>query len=207
MSVPNYSHVPTQLFVTGLYDLTSHEGQAAFVDAVVCTLHGLDPNWGHLIKKPGQTDVHGHGEDAALYKLPNGKATAVDFIGGAGGSNPQPGWIVDTFPYTHADWADPTDHGIGEGGSSPSAPPPPRDEALDELNYLDYYYAAPEGLQRPQGLSLNGRPDFEGVAAWYLDVYQRARMVGQSRPDARAAYVSDIRHSDEWKTKHPGETP
>jgi hypothetical protein len=209
MSVPNYSHVPTQLFVTGLFNLRTHEGQAAFTDAVVAALHGLDPSWRHLKKSASQTHVHRHGEDSALYLLPNNQARAVDFIGGAGGSNPQPSWIVDTFPYTHADAHDPDDHGIGASAPPPppSVPPPPRDEALDELNALDAYYKAHEGLQRPQGLSLNGVPDFEGVAAWYLDVYQRARMAGQSRADARAAYISDIRHSNEWKQKHPGETP
>lgn len=89
---------------------------------------------------------------------------------------------------------------------APPAPqlPPGRSEALDELVWLDGYYAAPDGLQRPQGLSLDGRPDFEGVAAWYLDVYQRARLAGQSREAARAAYVDQIRASDEWRAKHPG---
>lgn len=123
MSVPNKSADVKKLHDTGLFNLKTHEGQGAFTDACVSMLHGFDPNWGHLIKKPGQTDVHDHGEDSALYKLPDGKAQAVDFIGGAGGSNPQPGWIVDTFPYTHADWADPTDHGIrDDGGSQPTYP-------------------------------------------------------------------------------------
>jgi hypothetical protein len=85
--------------------------------------------------------------------------------------------------------------------------PPGREEALDEMNWLDGYYAAPEGLQRPNGLSLNGKPDFEGIAAWYLDIYQRERMAMKTRADARAAYVSQIRHSAEWQSKHPGETP
>lgn len=94
-------------------------------------------------------------------------------------------------------------------GSQPQPMPvvPGREEALDELNELDRYYAAPEGLQRPNGLSLNGKPDFEGVAAWYLDVYQQERIKGKSRADARAAYVHDIRHSEEWQARHPGETP
>ena len=85
--------------------------------------------------------------------------------------------------------------------------PPGREEALDELKWLDGFYQAPEGLQRPQGLSLNGKPDFEGVAAWYLDVYQRERMAMKSRADARAAYVTLIRQSAEWRAKHQGETP
>lgn len=84
---------------------------------------------------------------------------------------------------------------------------PSREEALDELNFLDQYYASKEGLDRKQGLSMAGAPDFLGVAAWYLDVYQNARLSGASRAEARAAYISEIRHSNEWKAKHPGETP
>ena len=67
MTVPDMRHVPQKLFDTGLFDLRTHEGQGAFVDAVVSLLHALDARWGHLKKKPGQTDVHGHGEDAALF--------------------------------------------------------------------------------------------------------------------------------------------
>jgi hypothetical protein len=210
MSVPDYRHVPKKLFDTGLFHLGSEDGQAAFTDAVVATLNGLDGNFRHLKKSASQTHVHRHGEDSVVYLLPDNKALAVDFIGGAGGPNPQPGWMVGEHVYTHADAHDPDDHGIG-AGSGPSTPvlvmPPPRDEALDELNWLDRYYSSPEGLQRPNGLSLSLKPDFEGVSAWYLDVYQRARMEGKSRAEARAAYVREIRHSTEWRNKHPGETP
>ena len=96
MTIPDFRHVPRKLFDTGLFDLKTHEGQGAFVDACVSTLHGIDKKFGHLKKKPGQTQVHGHGEDATLYKFSDGSAQAVDFIGGAGGPNPQPGWGVDS---------------------------------------------------------------------------------------------------------------
>ncbi|HEX7280883.1 MAG TPA: hypothetical protein VF239_02425 [Vicinamibacterales bacterium] len=120
MRIPDFRHVPKKLFDTGLFDLKTHHGQGAFVDACVCALHGLDENFGHLKKKPGQTQVHGHGEDATLYKFDDGTAQAVDFIAGAGGPNPQPGWGVDSNGpiYKHADWLDPTLHVA-------SAPPPP----------------------------------------------------------------------------------
>lgn len=119
MSVPDFRHVPRKLFDTGLYDLTTTSGHDAFTDAVVTTLNGLDPNFRHLKKKPGQTQIHNHGEDSVLYLLPNNTARAVDFIIGAGGPNPQPGWGVGDFVYTHADAHDPTDHGIGESAPSP----------------------------------------------------------------------------------------
>jgi hypothetical protein len=105
-------------------------------------------------------------------------------------------------------------NGSGVPAPAPMPTPPPmatqppgREEALNELVWLDGYYASPDGLQRPNGLSLNGKPDFEGVAAWYLDVYQRERMAMKSRAEARAAYVSQIRRTAEWQARHPGETP
>lgn len=209
LTVPNYSHVPAKLYATGLYDLQTYDGQDAFTDAVVATLNGIDPNFRHLKKKPGQTHRHQHGEDSVLYLLPNNIALAVDFIGGAGGANPKPGWMVGEHQYTHADAHDPDDHGIA------GAPPPPapivslpgRAEMMDEGQRLDAYYSAHDGLQRVQGLSKNGRPDWEGVGAWLFDIYLHARAAGKPREEARAAYVRGIRNTDEWQAKHPGEAP
>lgn len=133
MSVPNYSNVPKALFDTGFYNLRTHDGQAAFVDAVVATLHGLDERWGHLKKNPGQTAVHGHGEDAALYLADeDGQSQAVDFVGGAGGPNPQPAWHVDQPRYSKKDWIDPFDHGLGKPPVVVSYPPyPPNESDVD----------------------------------------------------------------------------
>ena len=129
MPVPNHSLVPRRLFETDLYNLLTHEGQGAYVDAVVSTLHMVDPRWGHLRKRGGQTNIHGHGEDAALYKFSDGTALAVDFIAGAGGSNPQPGWGVGTFVYKHDDWMDPTKHGeVVAVPIPPQYPPYPQPE-------------------------------------------------------------------------------
>ena len=159
MSVPNYSNVPVKLFDTGLYNLKTHDGQAAFTDAVVDTLHGLDPNFRHLKKKPGQTAIHDHGEDSVLYLLPSNQALAVDFIGGANGPNPQPTWQVGSHPYTHADAHDPTDHGIIED-ATPAPPSVPSYEAMggDEggkrvtrLMEADYKRAEKAGLDGDSG--------------------------------------------------------
>lgn len=215
MSVPNDFPVVQQVYASVSYDLKTHDGQARFVDDAVVALHAKDARWGHLKKKPGQTNIHGHGEDSALYLSDtSGQSTAVDFIGGAGGPNPTIQWNPDQPRYSKSDWLDPQDHdGTTPVPAIPPQPPvvvpvvPGRQEALDEMNWLDNYYKAPEGLQRPDGLSLGGRPDFLGIAAWYLDVYQQQRIAGKSRTEARAEYVRQIRHSDEWKQKHPGETP
>lgn len=212
---PNDRAVVEAVYATGLYNLSTHDGQAAFVDASVAALHAKDARWGHLKKSGAQTQIHGHAEDAALYLSDTpGQSQAVDFIAGAGSSGASVGWQSDTPRYSASDWFSP----VGHVGSTPIPPvitppppqatqPPGREEAMDEMHWLDRYYASPEGLQRPNGLSLNGKPDFEGIAAWYLDVYQRERMAMKSRADSRAAYVAAIRRTDEWKQKHPGETP
>lgn len=122
MSVPDHFFLVDQTYSIGHYNLALHADHARFVDDVVVALHGYDANWGHLKKKPGQTHLHGHGEDSALYKFPDGTAWAVDFIGGAGGPNPTLRWGPDRIAfYTHKDWLDPADH---ENGDPPQPPAP-----------------------------------------------------------------------------------
>ena len=77
-----------------------------------------------------------------------------------------------------------------------------RTELLAVLERLDRFYSAPEGLQRPQGLSLNGQPDFLGIAAWIVDIYMGARLNGQSPDQAWQRVVTNIQATDEWKSKH-----
>lgn len=187
---------------------------------------GSTSGFGWLRKTAGGTNVDGYAEDSVVFgNNPADLANVVDMVNGAGAPNA-------SLPIRYDDgsvkerrttdiWEKPVALSQADmnyiTSAAPPIPgptppvecplPPPRDEALDELKYLDYYYGAPEGLQRENGLSIGGKPDFEGIAAWYLDVYQRARMAGKSREEARAAYVHDIRHSAEWQAKHPGETP
>jgi hypothetical protein len=68
--------------------------------------------------------------------------------------------------------------------------------------WLDNYYKAPEGLQRPEGLWIKGHPDYEGIGAWIFDVYLRHRLKGESEDQARQAIETAIRGSDEWRSKH-----
>lgn len=142
--VPNHQGIPKKLYDSGLFNLKTEDGQGAFVDAVVATLHAKDERWGHLKKNPGQTSLHGHGEDSALY-LSNvdGQSTAVDFIGGAGGADPKPGWIVDAPRYKRSDWRDPFDHGQGAAPAPqpPVYPPYPGDDVFDAVGvtlFADY---------------------------------------------------------------------
>jgi hypothetical protein len=77
-----------------------------------------------------------------------------------------------------------------------------RTEFLDALNRLDRFYAAPEGLQRPEGLSIAGGPDFLGIAAWLFDIYLNQRLTGASPNAAWIITENAIRATDEWRSKH-----
>jgi hypothetical protein len=77
-----------------------------------------------------------------------------------------------------------------------------RGEFLDVLQRLDGFYRAPEGLQRPNGLSISGGPDFLGIATWVFDVYLNERLSGGSPTVAWTRVVNAIQTTDEWKRKH-----
>jgi hypothetical protein len=69
--------------------------------------------------------------------------------------------------------------------------------------WVNDFYKAPDGLQRPQGLWIDGHPDFAGIGAWVFEVYLRSRLKGLSEDQARLAIEKAIKQSDEWRTKHP----
>jgi len=77
-----------------------------------------------------------------------------------------------------------------------------RNEFLTALQQLDAFYAAPEGLRRPDGLSISGGPDFLGIAAWIFDVYLNERLSGGSTTVAWQRVVNAIQGTQEWKSKH-----
>ena len=76
-----------------------------------------------------------------------------------------------------------------------------RGEFLRALHRLDVFYRAWNGLQRPNGLSRNAQPDFEGIAAWVFDVYLNQRDAGRSPEQAWDAVVAAIQGSNEWRSK------
>lgn len=196
MSVPNYSHVVQRLFDTRLYDLKTHDGQGAFVDAVVSTLHGLDERWGHLKKSAAQTQVHGHGEDAALYLADEeGQSQAVDFVGGAGGPNPQPAWQVDAPRYSKKDWLDPFDH----GQHAPPPPPPLRIPSYGELGD-DAFFRAFIGVPLQADMIMAGQQLNEGSAVWFSRAVYRlmsAFLRANGQPIDPAGEVRIVRN--EWR--------
>lgn len=195
MSVPNHAHVPQKLFDTGLYDLKTHEGQGAFVDATLSALNAIDENWTHLKKKPGQTQIHGHAEDAALYLLPDGTALAVDFIGGAGGPNPKPAWQVGAYVYKHSDGHDPDDHGI-----VPSAPPAmPRIPSYAELGD-DTFFRAMIGVPLFADYMAAQQNPNDGMSVWFSRATYRlmaAFLKANGQPIDPAGEVRIVRN--EWR--------
>ena len=78
-----------------------------------------------------------------------------------------------------------------------------RGEFLQAMQRLDVFYRAPDGLQRPDGLSIDGAPDFLGIAAWIFDVYLNARLAAaaadaawtRGRPEHRGVRRVDAQAS------------
>lgn len=89
----------------------------------------------------------------------------------------------------------------GNGGTG-EMPLPDRGRVDAFLKWLHRYYQSPEGLQRPEGLWINGAPDFEGIAAWGYDVYLKQAQAGKTDDEAKTEVVKQIEQSDEWKKKH-----
>jgi hypothetical protein len=163
--VPNEFEIVRKLYDSGVFDLRTHDGQGAFTDAVVSALHAKDARWGHLKKNASQTHVHGHGEDAALYLSDTaGESCAVDFIGGAGGPNPQPAWNVDAPRYSKKDWRDPFDHGYEQ--TPPPAPPPLRIPSYGELGD-DAFFRNAIGKPLEDDMMAAGQSLNDGSSVWF----------------------------------------
>ncbi len=79
---------------------------------------------------------------------------------------------------------------------------PERAEMVETGFWLHEFYKAADGLQRPEGLWIDGHPDFDGLGAWVLDTYQRDRLSGLTKEQAREHIAKQIRDSEEWKLKH-----
>ena len=145
-----------------------------------------------------------------IHDIPSGKYVFADIVAGAGASGqhivfnvtgeaPAAGWVDPFMLKTHFDYS----------GVKPIEPIKPviphldREEFFDEMLELDRFYTnKAEGLGRPNGLSKEGKPDFEGLAAWIFDIYLNARLAGKSKTEARTLYMAEIRKSAEWRDRH-----
>lgn len=76
-----------------------------------------------------------------------------------------------------------------------------RRELADAGAWLQQVYQTE--LLRPEGLWIDGHPDWEGIGAWLFDTYVNARERGASPAAARDAVLGQIRGSQEWRDKHP----
>ena len=81
----------------------------------------------------------------------------------------------------------------------------PREELASTVQWLDEFYRAQDGLQRPGGLvnASTSQIDGEAIGAWVLDVYLKARIEGATPDVARQRVAENIRGTDEWRRKHP----
>jgi hypothetical protein len=70
------------------------------------------------------------------------------------------------------------------------------------MAWLNEFYKSPEGLQRPEGLWIHGRPDYEGLSVWIFDVYLRQRLKGQTEEQARQTIENAVKQSEDWRAKH-----
>jgi len=76
------------------------------------------------------------------------------------------------------------------------------DEVERVMIWLNDFYKSADGLRRPEGLWINGHPDFQGLGVWVFDLYLRRRLKGDTEEQARKAIEAAIRESDEWRVKH-----
>jgi hypothetical protein len=80
-------------------------------------------------------------------------------------------------------------------------------EVLDAMEWVDSYYRSSDGLGRAAGLSVNGQPDFEAIAAWVSDVFVNSRLSGLSVEQCRQNVVHAIQETSEWRGRHAGVIP
>lgn len=169
-------------------------GAFKVVAGVVAELRAAgDTDAGFIFKQPEQNNCRGRGVDIVMW--PNG--AIVDILGDGGGENIpiwQPKGVVASSLYRRDAGPDGSTGGVSDR--------PGRAEMMRALEVLHEFYKAPEGLQRPQGLWIDGHPDFEGIGTWLFDVYFGQRLAGFPPELAAAEVRRQIEASDEWKTKH-----
>ncbi len=70
------------------------------------------------------------------------------------------------------------------------------------IAWLDDFYRSPDGLRRPEGLCVNGHPDYDALRVWIIEVYVRERLNGANDDTARRAVRTGIERTPEWQAKH-----
>jgi len=85
------------------------------------------------------------------------------------------------------------------------APAFSRADILRAMEDLDAVYV--EELGRPAGLSINGKPDFLGIAAWIFDVYLSGRASGYTQGESFYIVRAAVSQTEEWRLRNPGRAP
>lgn len=154
-----------------------------------------------LIRPDGQVErvrVTGVSPDAAWH-VPSRRQVKVIAFSGANDPGPWEHGPAKLTPYTidpqYYRWHNPAVAQFGSTPTAPPSPPPsqvlPKAEAFAVLQALHAFYAAPEGLQRPEGIG----GDMEGIVQWFYQLV----IEGHTLEDVK----DQIRHSLEWRQKHP----
>ena len=205
MAVPNHRFIVEDLYDHGDYDLTSHDGQARFVDDAVAALNAHDQRWGFLKKTGSGAQIHGHSEDGSLYLSDTpGQSQHVDFIAGAGGPNPSIGWQPDIPRYSRADWYPPSEHPpTNDHEPKPDEPPHvcpklvvPTYAALGDAAF----FRAMVGVPLAADYAMVGQPLNDGVSVWFartLHSLIAASVVANGQPIDAAGIVR--KHRNEWR--------
>lgn len=81
------------------------------------------------------------------------------------------------------------------------------DEVLSTMEWVDSFYRSSDGLGRPNGMSIDGKPDFEAIAAWVFDVFVNSRLSGLSAEASRQNVLNAIEQTTEWLNKNAARTP
>jgi hypothetical protein len=212
-------------------DHNTHPERLDYVILAAQALKKVDPGWGLNGKRGNASDpsadaiAYGVGRNVRIYDIITAAGehgTNLNALGFNDVTAFGPGVYIDPDGWT------PVAACSGQAPTpTPTEPPPQpkptpvsipgRSEMMEEGRALDDFYASEEGLQRkPEqvedkhgnvvtfggGLSINGRPDWEGIAAWLLDIYLMARVAGKSREESREMYREQIRNSAEWRNRH-----
>lgn len=175
-------------------------------------------SWGAL-RKGGGFNVDGYADGAIVYgNDPNNLDNVLKIVTQVGSDHAGIGEAVqDRRPVDKWEKPSPLSNEqmiyLRPGGIPVPAPPtaptsspillPGRGEMMAAGEWLDAYYKSEDGLQRKKGMSIGGRPDWEGVGAWLFDVYLKARIAGKSVDEAKAAVVAAIHTTEEWNGLHP----
>lgn len=186
---------------------------------------GSPSDWGWLKKTGSGFNVEGYADGAIVFgNDPANRFNVLKIVTQVGSDNPnaiQVGSAVQERRESDV-WGSPVplpDAIPAYLGGSPTPIPvpspmlPDRGEMMRAGQALHFYYRSHEGLQRPDGLwkpaagSEIAQPDWEGIGAWLFDVYLKARVAGKDATEATELVRSQIRQSEEWRQKHPGQTP